>query len=276
MKTMTEQVLEKFLKGRELVVWGNPTRPFLRALRDYPFRVVDKADGLDPKQHYLVAVEEDDFDDFFKEESAKAFKDAEDCIPFGDPGRELPFEWTCGKAKIGRKSYFGEGVAGPCEEGMVKSIGHFTSINSTAKISVSHHLDMIFTSDELAGFLNKENKAIYENRIKNDPRHPYGFGKEPLSIGSDVYIGAHVFINASRVSTIGHGAIIGSSAVVIEDVPPYAVVVGVPAKIKSYRYPPEMIELLLQVQWWEWSEEEINKNFELLMNPEKFKTHFKR
>jgi aminocyclitol acetyltransferase len=52
-----------------------------------------------------------------------------------------------------------------------------------------------------------------------------------MTIGSDVYIGAHAFINASTVTSSGDGAIIGSGAVILENVPPFAVVVSVPARI---------------------------------------------
>ena len=89
-----------------------------------------------------------------------------------------------------------------------------------------------------------------------------------------MYIGANAFINASRVSVIGDGAIIGAGAVVIGDVPPYAVVVGVPAKIKRYRFSPEMIKTLLRVKWWDWPDDEINVNAEILMSPELFMKKF--
>ncbi len=95
-----------------------------------------------------------------------------------------------------------------------------------------------------------------------------------LTIGSDGWIGANVFINCSKVTAIGDGAIIGSGAVVLKDVPPYAVVVGVPAKIKRYRFEPDMIETLLRVRWWNWSKDEINANADALMSPELFMERF--
>ena len=93
-------------------------------------------------------------------------------------------------------------------------------------------------------------------------------------IGNDVWMGTYAFINCSKVKSIGDGALIAASAVVLEDVPPYAVVAGVPAKIKRFRYPPEMIETLLRIKWWDWSFEEINANADALMSPEVFMERF--
>ncbi|MFV0423100.1 CatB-related O-acetyltransferase [Oleidesulfovibrio sp.] len=68
------------------------------------------------------------------------------------------------------------------------------------------------------------------------------------TIGSDVWIGANAVIR--KGVTVGHGAIIGASAVVTRDVPPYAVVTGVPAKVHEYRFSQEDRELLLKTAWW--------------------------
>jgi len=274
MKSRLEQILDRYLNGREIAVWGNSSRTLLRILKQYKFHIAHIADALDPAKHYVVAVEEDDFSDFQVEAQSKLFNEVIDCIIFNNPGGELPFEWECHGAKIGRQTYFGDAIAGACEDGFVKSIGHFTSINSTAKISCNHHLNMMFTSDDIEAFFTEENKKIFHNKLKKDPAHPYAKYKEPMTIGSDVYIGAFAFINASTVTSIGDGAIIGTGAVVLEDVPPYAVVVGMPAKIKKYRFAPEMIETLLRVKWWNWSEEEINANFDALASPEVFMKKF--
>lgn len=71
-----------------------------------------------------------------------------------------------------------------------------------------------------------------------------------IQIGNDVWIGEGVFIR--RGVSIGDGAIIASHAVVSRDVPPYAIVGGVPAKIIRYRFEPAVIEELLALQWWQY------------------------
>jgi len=265
MKTRLEQIFDRFLNTREVAIWGNPTRSLLRILKPYKFHI---AENVDPAKHYVVAVTEDDAADFEIESQGKSFKEYLDYAVYDDIGAPLPFEWELNGVKIGRQAYFGRGVVNACKAGTVERIGHFTSINGSAIIQVNHQLDMTFTSDDIQYFFNEESNTKFQAALKADPAHPYAYSKPKLTIGNDVYIGAFAFINASKVTCIGDGAIIGSGAVVLEDVPPYAVVVGAPAKIKRYRFSPEMIKTLLQVKWWNWSEEEINANIDALISPE--------
>jgi len=274
MKSRLNQILERCLNNRVIAIWGNPTKSLLRCLEPYNYHTAQNAEQLFPSMHYIVAVDEDDYEDFQQEAKSEDFKFVQDCTIFNDFGGELPFEWECHGAKIGRQTYFGEGVVGACADGFVESIGHFTSINGSADISVNHHLNMTFTSDDIEYFFTPENKKLFQQKLQEDPAHPYAKNKPRLVIGNDVYIGANVFINASKVTNIGDGAIIGSGAIVLEDVPPYAVVVGVPAKIKRYRYSPKMIETLLKTKWWLWSEEEINANIDALISPDIFLKRF--
>ena len=66
--------------------------------------------------------------------------------------------------------------------------------------------------------------------------------------------------------TIGNGAVIGAYSVVTKDVPPYAVVAGVPAKVIKYRFEQEKIDLLQQLQWWDWDIDRIYENLDRLRN----------
>lgn len=74
-------------------------------------------------------------------------------------------------------------------------------------------------------------------------------------IGNDVWIGSEAMIMAGV--TIGDGAIIASRAVVTKDVAPYEVVGSNPAKHIKFRFSPEQIEMLLEMQWWYWSDEQL-------------------
>jgi virginiamycin A acetyltransferase len=81
-----------------------------------------------------------------------------------------------------------------------------------------------------------------------------------VAIGNDVTIGANVIILPGV--TVGDGALVGAGSVVTHDVPPYAVIAGVPAKILKYRFSQEKIKKLLKIAWWNWSEEKIYDNMD--------------
>jgi acetyltransferase-like isoleucine patch superfamily enzyme len=67
--------------------------------------------------------------------------------------------------------------------------------------------------------------------------------------GNDVWVGSLAVVK--RGLTIGDGAIVAGGSVVVKDVPPYAIVGGVPAKVLKYRFDEETIERLQKVQWWD-------------------------
>ena len=80
-----------------------------------------------------------------------------------------------------------------------------------------------------------------------------------LNVGHDAWIG-HNAIILPNVKEIGIGAVVAAGAVVNKDVPPYAVVVGNPARTVRFRFSPEIISNLLESKWWEKSIEEIKKS----------------
>ena len=82
--------------------------------------------------------------------------------------------------------------------------------------------------------------------------------KGDIVIGNDVWIGYEAVILSGV--TVGDGAIIGTRAVVTKDVPPYTIVGGVPAKHIRKRFDEETISSLMELRWWEWSDEKIKEN----------------
>lgn len=77
-----------------------------------------------------------------------------------------------------------------------------------------------------------------------------------ISIGNDVFIGMNVIILDGV--TIGDGAVIGAGAVVSKNIPPYAIAVGSPIKIISYRFNEEIIGKLLNIKWWNFNDEDLS------------------
>lgn len=82
--------------------------------------------------------------------------------------------------------------------------------------------------------------------------------KGPIRIGNDVWIGARAIV-VSGVS-IGDGAVIGAGAVVTRDVPPYAIVVGMPGRVLKYRFAEPVRSRLVELKWWNWPEDKIRRN----------------
>lgn len=91
-------------------------------------------------------------------------------------------------------------------------------------------------------------------------------------IGNDVWIGHNATIMPGV--TIGDGAVIATNATVTKDVEPYTIVGGNPAQIIKNRFSKEIIDLLLELQWWYWDIEKISRNVQILTSPdfEKLKT----
>lgn len=98
-----------------------------------------------------------------------------------------------------------------------------------------------------------------------------GANRPGLEIGNDVWIG-HAAIILPSVARIGDGAVIGAGAVVHRSVPPYAVVVGNPARVVRYRFTRPVVGRLLTSRWWDRSIEELSlelQSFQVPVNSER-------
>ena len=89
-----------------------------------------------------------------------------------------------------------------------------------------------------------------ENRVKF-------INHKPVVIGNDVWIGTRAIIMDGI--KIGNGAVVGAGAVVTRDVPPFAIVGGVPAKIIRYRFDEKTIQRIENLRWWDFPPEILKK-----------------
>lgn len=94
----------------------------------------------------------------------------------------------------------------------------------------------------------------------------------PVVIGNDVWIGAETLIMDGV--TVGDGAIIAAKSLVNRDVPPYAVVGGIPARVIKYRFEPDIIEKLLEMKWWNWSDDQLRRSAGAFSRPMEFLGQF--
>lgn len=99
----------------------------------------------------------------------------------------------------------------------------------------------------------------WEKVTPEDNQLPF---KGDTLVGNDVWIGYESIIMPGV--TIGDGAIIAAKSVVVNDVPPYSIVGGNPAKIIKQRFTAETIKILLEIAWWNWDINKISANLEYI------------
>ena len=93
-----------------------------------------------------------------------------------------------------------------------------------------------------------------------------------IEIGCDVWIGRSVCLKTKGDNTlhIGNGAVIAANSVVVNDVPPFAIVGGNPARIIKYRFSEDIITKLEYIRWWEWSASLYQKRIADFDDPRSF------
>ena len=155
-------------------------------------------------------------------------------------------------SEIGRYTYIGE------RSNLQNClIGAFCSIARDVAVEAYTHPTRGFVSTSPVFFstLKQCGKSfVSENRFTE---HLSIEGYNAI-IGNDVWIGSQALIIGGV--KIGDGAIIAAGSVVTKDVPPFAIVGGVPAKVIRYRFNDDEIKKILKIQWWNKSEEWLLKN----------------
>jgi acetyltransferase-like isoleucine patch superfamily enzyme len=137
------------------------------------------------------------------------------------------------------------------------TVGNFCSIaqNSHVYLGGNHRTDWVTTYP--FGHIHQDIFNAFDGK-----GHPASKGD--VTIGNDVWIGNNVTIMSGI--TIGDGAVIACNSHVVKNVEPYSIVGGNPAKFIKYRFNEEQIKQLLEIQWWNWDDEKINRFSPLLCN----------
>jgi hypothetical protein len=108
---------------------------------------------------------------------------------------------------------------------------------------------------------------IYERTstwLHDNIKEPGIVSNGDITIGNDVWIGYGTTVMSGV--TIGDGAVIAANTNVVKDVEPYAIVGGNPVKQIKKRFSDEDIEFILELKWWDWSDDKIEENKEVLFS----------
>lgn len=154
-------------------------------------------------------------------------------------------------------------------------VGRFCSIAERCCVVCGTHpytFPFVTTSPMFFSLLKQTGHTFAAETCAEEFR--YADGKFPVVIGSDSWIGYGAML-VSGIS-LGVGSVVLAGAVVTKDVPPYAIVGGVPAKVLRYRYDADTIKLLLESRWWERDKSWFAENWRLLTDMETFKRLIKR
>ncbi len=163
---------------------------------------------------------------------------------FGDMDREFD------DVKIGKYSYYKRGT-----KLMNCDIGRFCHIGDNCAIGLFGHDTSQVTTYPLKYHFDNSVVDVGQDSTADAVRK-----SRQTIIKNDVYIGESVTIFAGV--TVGNGAVIGARAVVTKDVPDYAVVAGVPSQIVRMRFSDKIVDDLLDIQWWQWSDDKIKSCIE--------------
>ena len=146
---------------------------------------------------------------------------------------------------LGKHTYIGK-HARLCPPDKIKIGDYCTIANDTMFNPVGHPINWL--SVHPFQYWKKCDPRLYGDMVNENAIH-HNEQPKNIEIGNDVWIGERAVVMGGV--NIGDGAIVAFGAIVTKDVPPYAIVGGVPAKVLKYRFPQEIISELLELKWWD-------------------------
>lgn len=174
--------------------------------------------------------------------------------------------------KMGLGSYIGPNSI------LNADVGRFSSIGPRVRVINAMHpmKEPYVTTSPLFFSLDKSKTPLNETFAQEQMIEEFRYiDKErqiDIKIGNDCWVGEGVtFIGGTEVHD---GAVILAGAYVVKDVPPYAIVGGIPAKVIGYRYDDETIDFLLYNKWWEKDVAWFKENWKLMTDLNQFKKYF--
>ncbi len=144
-------------------------------------------------------------------------------------------------------------------------VGHFTSIANDNTFLMGNDHPMGALSTYMMDLVDQTDD-VWNEWISSLREREWTAPKCQIMIGHDVWIGRGCTIMGGV--RIGNGACVAAGSLVCKDVPPYALVGGVPAKVIRYRFPEETIRKLQQIKWWYWPKEKIKDIVAKVKTPE--------
>lgn len=166
-------------------------------------------------------------------------------------------------ANVGYKTYDNGAFVWRWYNGSKLVIGKYCSIANDVNFvcDSGFHTESQITSFPLFHeILEKNDNVIINNTsyVVKDIKENLKPLKTGIIVGNDVWIGMNVTILPGV--TIGNGVTVLAGAIVSEDIPDYAVVGGIPAKVIKFKHDKEKIDALNKISWWDWPEEKIKQN----------------
>lgn len=165
--------------------------------------------------------------------------------------------------EIGRYTYGGLKIDGSIVPGT--RIGSFCSIAPGVRLGGSNH-PLTYVSTH--AFLYCKNRHF----VSHDDEAFMREANAPVVVEDDVWLGMNVVVVPGV--RIGRGAVVAAGAVVTRDVPPYAIVAGVPARLVRARVEDTRAERLARIDWPAWSDEMISERLDAFYDIDLFLERF--